>query len=119
VRKRPFVLGGIVLVTGLVVALVAQRPDEPRDSRIKNGMTLAEVEAILGKPDSTGSVGVCTVDPQTGRARHDWRTLVTKTWRGTDYDFWVWLETDGTVNARLYRDPTGTRRPSLWERLFP
>jgi hypothetical protein len=122
-RKWPFVLGGVVLVTGFVVALVAQCPDgRPRDTRIEDGMALAEVEAILGKPDSTGWVRIGTVDPQTGRARGDWRKLVTMTWRGTDYDFDIWLETDGTVESRHYREPTGrvplgTRQPSLRERL--
>jgi hypothetical protein len=109
----------VVLAAGLGVALLPSRSDEPPAARrIKESMPLAEVEAILGKADYTGEVWLGQVDLETGHSLPGgWSKHVTKTWRGTEHDFIVWLKQDGTVDSCHYRDPTGTRRRSLWERL--
>ena len=94
-RPRLLRWAGALALLGLVVALVvwlmSPRPGTTlvNYQRIQNGMTLAEVEAVLGRP-ADETVGVMLEPPvPPGRA-----------WEGSGLRVTVWLDGAGAVSGK-------------------
>jgi hypothetical protein len=68
-RRRVLLLGSVAVVVGLVVAgwLLWPRPNEPLElSRIRDGMTRAEVDAVFGRRRDLAHGGGVTGIPEIG-----------------------------------------------------
>ena len=90
-KKRRLLLGvGVLAVLGMAGMVVWESQPRPgitraNYERIREGMTLVEVEAILGRPgDGFGG------DGDTPRVRF---------WQGDHVKVTVWFDTDGCVEA--------------------
>src|SRR5947209_4827990 len=104
VRKVSLALACIVLAAGVVALIVwtgtgpAPRIDLETRNRVKPGMTLAEVEALIGAPP--GDYASWTLAPwmrryvrnyETGGERH--------TWIGNDHSMVVTVDENGAVRG--------------------
>ena len=146
-RRRLLLLGGLILFTAtaaLIWVLTRPNPQMDRDhyDQIKDGMTLAEVEAIIGTPP--GNYGGCDPNAYFTQACHGWvcslfidrhnsptmtideihkkleagRIVV---WTGPQYAIAVHLDgQDRVVGSGLgvrFREPTSWERLLAWLRI--
>jgi hypothetical protein len=99
-RRRRLLIALACLVLVLVCAawlLWPQRAAITRanGARIENGMTLAQVEAILGGPPRDESTGVLDPDLKMGGG-----DIVAREWRSDEVIIHVIFDRDGLVNSR-------------------
>jgi hypothetical protein len=111
-RKRALLwLAGVALVVGALLLtdrlLWAPGLTEDNVRRIRPGMTLAKVEALLGGP------GVCLMASGKGRYFLDYR------WAGAEGDAAVLFRRDGDASPKLVMTTSFTRatRPPFLARL--
>jgi hypothetical protein len=144
-RRRLFLLGGLILFLGtgvLIWDLTHPNPQIDRDHyvQIKDGMTLAEVEAIIGAPP--GNYGGCNPNAYLTQACHGWvchlfighglRLTMTLdelekelgegrivVWTGPQFAIAVHLDgQDRVIGSGLGGLDISFREPPLWERFW-
>jgi hypothetical protein len=94
----------VALGFGVTMRLLEPTPGvtEPNLRRIRDGMTLAEVEAIFGRPADVEGRGVSELGPG---------SWVTRGWRGQGWDASVWFAEDSGRVDGVYRYQGGIGLP--------
>jgi hypothetical protein len=112
----------------LVAARLLQPPRVPcrispeKYGLLKVGMTLDEVEAVIGSPpgDYRRHHGAKVYTPLEGDVPHDIGKrsgLRVAEWWGDERVIWVWVDAQGKVAGRALQQPKPPRDVGLWELL--
>jgi hypothetical protein len=108
-RKRRVVLAAAVLalagLTVLVLTLVAPPPLEATLKNVREGMTLAEVEAVLGVPDNDDDFSLFVFDLS---------VVAMKRWKSGRRVIYVGFDADGKVVNKAYSKSVAT----AWEKFL-
>ncbi len=115
-RRRWFILGLAVLVAVVMVIGALPRPERPLVSReqfqkIEDGMTRAEVEAIIGGPP-----GDYTPGPHLGFTG-SFPYATCDSWAGNGGMIWVRFDDTGHAHWRQFEEITPLDEPSVIDRV--
>jgi SmpA / OmlA family len=126
-KRWPVLVASLVAVGALAVGLVClpygSRVTRENCERIREGMTEAEVRAILGKPWDNS-----LLDPEEPRPPTDWRyryyspagTIYSRLWVGSDFVVFVVFDRNNQVafTELLSNPPSRSTLPArVWRRL--
>ena len=127
-RRRVLLLGAVAVVAALVVAvwMVWPRPSaitEENAAKIQLGMTLEQVETILGGPQRDETVGVCVLsEPVVAAPGEFFAPDSAHWWTGSECCIVVWFANGRAGAVRHYdvllpADETLIQRLRRWMRL--